>query len=194
MTNPKTFNKVFVALTFFLMLFYIFNLGIDAANSDGKEAIVDGVLAAFWLFSYVLFGKMNRESDKLDRELDEAHKNLHHALGDAFAEISKELEKEIKAKEGRREQFTKIFKEVTGTEFTKAKSISARNKASVERKFNEATGLFANIKVKSDGVIGVDVTDVKPQPAAPATKKAPVKKPVAKAAPVTKKPVTKKGK
>lgn len=186
MTNPKTFNKVFVALTFFLMLFYIFNLGIDAANSDGKEAIADGVLAAFWLFAYVLFGKMNRESDKLDRELDEAHKNLHSALGDVFSEV----EKDMKARQDRREQFTKIFKEVTGTEFTGAKGISARNKAAVERKFNEATGLFADIKVKSDGVIGVNVTDQKP--VTPATKKAPVKKPVA--APATKKPVTKKGK
>lgn len=188
MTNPKTFNKVFLALTFFLLLFFVFNLGIDAAKSDGKEAILDGVQAAFWLFAYVLFSKMNRESDKLDRELEDAHKGLHDALDGVFGEIKKHEEE----RQARREKFVTIFKEVTGTDFTKAKSISARNKASVERKFHEATGLFADIEVKSGGAIGVNVTDEAPKPAAPATKKAPVKKPVA--VPATKKPVTKKGK
>ena len=46
--NPKLFNRVFVALTLFLTIFYAVWLGADITRGDTKEAIADGVLLAFW--------------------------------------------------------------------------------------------------------------------------------------------------
>jgi divalent metal cation (Fe/Co/Zn/Cd) transporter len=185
--KPTLFNKVFLGLVFFLVLFYSFWLGMDVQRGDTKEIIADAVLLGFWLFALLFFTAMDRQSRKLDQELDreleEAEKNLHHALGDVFGEI----EKDMKTRQDRRKQFTDVFKEVTGKEFTEAKTVSAKQKTQIEKRFNERTGLYAEIIAHKGGKIEVNVGNEKP-----ATKKAPVKKPVAKKAPVVKKPVTTK--
>lgn len=185
--HPNTFNKVFTGLVFFLSLFYAFWLGVDVQRGDTKEIIADAILLGFWLFALAFIVAMNRRERKMDRELEEAQKNLHHALGDVFGE----LERDIKEQQARREAFTSIFKEVTGKEFTEAKTVSARHTAQIQKRFTEKTGLHAEITAHKGGKIEVEVSKEKP-----ATKKAPVKKPVAPKtpAPTTKKAVTKKGK
>lgn len=189
--NPNLFNKVFTGLVFFLSLFYAFWLGIDVQRGDTKEIIVDAVLLGFWLFALVFIVAMNRQERKLDRQLEEAQRNLHHKLGDVFSEI----EQDMKARQDRRDQFTSVFEEVTGKKFEDAKTVSAKHKTQIEKRFNERTGLYANITVHKGGKIEVDVSNEKP-----ATKKAPVKKPAArkvaevKVPPVpAKKVTTKKG-
>lgn len=184
--NPNTFNKVFTGLVFFLSLFYAFWLGVDVQRGDTKEIIADAVLLGFWLFALAFIVAMNRHERKLDSQLRDAEKNLHHALGDVFGE----LERDMKEQQARRDAFTGIFEEVTGKKFEEATTVSAKHKAAIQKRFNEVTGLHAEISVHKGGKIEVEVSKEKP-----ATKKAPVKKPVAKKAPATKKPVTaKKGK
>lgn len=169
--HPNTFNKVFTGLVFFLSLFYAFWLGVDIQRGDTKEIISDVILLGFWLFALAFIVAMNSRERKLDAEIREAEKGLHHALGDVFSEI----EKDMKARQERREQFTAVFKEVTGKEFTDAKTVSAKQKTQIEKRFNERTGLYASITVHKGGKIEVDVSNEKP-----ATKKAPVKKPAAR--------------
>lgn len=171
--HPNTFNKVFTGLVFFLSLFYAFWLGVDVQRGDTKEIIADAVLLGFWLFALAFIVAMNRHERKLDRKLQEAEKNLHHALGDVFGE----LERDMKEQQARREAFVGIFEEVTGKKFEEATNVSAKHKAAIQKRFNEVTGLHAEISVHKGGKIEVEVSKVKP-----ATKKAPVKKPVKPAA------------
>lgn len=171
--HPNTFNKVFTGLVFFLSLFCAFWLGVDTQRGDIKEVIADAVLLGFWLFALAFIFAMNRQERKLDRELRKAEQGLHHALGDLFGE----LERDMKEQQARRDAFTSIFKEVTGKEFEEATNVSARHKTAIQKRFNEVTGPHAEITVHKDGKIEVDVSKSKP-----ATKKAPVKKPVKAAA------------
>lgn len=180
--NHKLFSRAFIALTFFLLLFFVFNLGIDAAKSDGKEAVVDGVQALFWLFAFVLFSKMNRETDKIDRELEESHRKLD----DAMEGLMKTL-KEGEAHNSRVHHAMHLALESIGedrppkpSEFKKVQDVFHK----------ESNGLYLKLTaVKGDKRPKAEVSD-KPF-VQPAPKKAPVKKPVV----ATKKTVTaKKGK
>lgn len=189
--NPNLFNKVFTGLVFFLSLFYAFWLGVDVTRGDTKEIIADAVLLGFWLFALAFIVAMNRHERKFKQELETAEKNLHHKLGDLFGE----LERDIKEQQARREAFTGIFKEVTGKEFEEATNVSARHKTAIQKRFNEVTGLHAEIAVHKGGKIEVEVSKEKPT-----VKKAPVKKTAArkvaevKVPPVpAKKVTTKKG-
>ena len=164
MTNPKTFSKLFIGLAFFLMIFFVFNLGIDAAKSDGKEAIVDGVQAAFWFIALVLFSKMNRETDEIDRDLEKSHKELDDLLG----KIARDHEKSMDQKR----QFVDVFGEVVGKSFFDVKSVNAKQVKEIQKRYTEKTGRYAEIKnlPKNEG-INVNLSD-KPFITVPATKKA----------------------
>jgi len=94
--NPKLFNKVFIGLIFFLVLFYSFFLGADITRGDTKEAIVDAVLLGFWLFALVFFIAMNRTTDKLDRELEESSAKLDSAMDDLLGHLKEEAERKAR--------------------------------------------------------------------------------------------------
>lgn len=170
--NHKLLSKAFVGLSFFLMLFFVFNLGIDAAKADGKEAVIDGVQAIFWLFAFWLFTRMNRVDEKLDRELEKSHKELDDLLG----EIARDHEKSMDQKR----QFVDIFGEVVGKSFFDVKSVNAKQVKEIQKRYTDKTGRYAEIKnlPKNEG-INVNLSD-KPFTTAPTTKKAPVKKSVVK--------------
>jgi len=163
-------------------------VGMALQANDIQEVITDGVLLAFWLFAAIFFHLLAlrdlKEEIAIERMRAKAEENLHHALGDLFGEY----ERDVKKHEARREAFTSTFKEVTGKEFTKAKTVSARHKAQIQKRFNEKTGLHADITVHKDGKIEVDITKDKP-----VIKKASAKKQVAKKAPIKKPVTTKKG-
>lgn len=194
--KPNLFNRVFVALALTLVVLQAMWVGMDLQAGDAKEAIPDGVLLAFWLFALVFFNYMQvrelKDEASIERMRANANKNLHHVLGDVFGE----LERDMKEQQAGRDAFTSVFKEVTGKEFEEATNVSAKHKAAIQKRFNEITGLHAEISVHKGGKIEVEVSKVKP-----ATKKAPVKKPAArkvaevKVPPVPAKKVTaKKGK
>lgn len=194
--NPKTFNKVFIGLTFFLLLFFVFNLGIDAAKADGKEAILDGVQAAFWLFAFVLFSKMNRLDEKLDRELEESKAKLDKSLDDLLGNILGGDHKghkhtigtpENPKHEKLSEDFDAIMEGVCGD-----KEPTEKDLAEIKKRFEAKTGHEVKLEQLP---FGLSVRIAKE----PKAKKAPARKPATKKAPVkpvaaTKKPVTKKGK
>ena len=176
--NPKLFNRVFVGLTLLLTIFYAYWLGVDVSNGDTKEAIADGILLAFWLFAFVFFSAMTLWERKMERELNESRRDLDKALDDFLGTLKKDADESM----ARKKQFVATFNEVTGKDFFEAKTVSARHKKEIEKRFHEKTGVHADISVKPGGVIGVELSKE-----APARKKAPVKKPVAKKKVTTKK-------
>lgn len=195
--NHKLFSKVFIGLTFFLLLFFVFNLGIDAAKGDGKEAVVDGVQAAFWLFAFVLFTKMNRETEKVDRELEESKAKLDKSLDDLLGTIldsHKNHKHRVNVGEPENakhaklsEDFDAIMDKVVGEGEPTDAQITE-----IVKQFTTKTGHEVKIERHPFGLsVRIAKDPIKKSPARkPATKKAPVKKPVT----TPKKPVTKKGK
>lgn len=180
MTEPKIFNKAFVGLTLFLTLFYTFNLGIDAAHSDGKEAVVDGVLAAFWLLSFGLFSLMNSRSEKLDRELAQSRKNLDKAMDEALSGMHKMMDEAIEEKRNH-EIINAIVEDVVGKSKPNQKHI-----AKIVPAIYENTGLYAEVTLGKDGRFAIGLSKTPIETPAPTKKKAPAKKPVTKKATATK--------
>lgn len=176
--NPKLFNKVFIGVIFFLVLFYSFFLGVDVTNGDTKEAIVDGVLLGFWLFALVFFIAMNRTSDKLDRELEESRTKLDGAMDDLLGHLKEETERKKRVHDAMHEAL-----EVIGADRPPKPSEYKK----VQDKFHELSGHYLRLTaVKGDKRPSAEVSD-EPFETKPARKKAPVKKPVAKKTVTTKK-------
>jgi hypothetical protein len=182
--NSRTFNKVFVGLTFFMVLFFVFNLGFDAAKANGKEAVIDGIQTLFWLFAFVLFSKLNREGEKLDEELDKAKSDLDESLEKLLSTLKKEHDELLAP----RKKFVDLFKEVTGVDFFDAKTVSVKHATEIEKRYHESTGKYANIIPKANGVIGVEISD---KPFVKTRKKSVVKKTLSQ---IPKPVTTKKGK
>lgn len=177
--NPKLFNKVFIGVIFFLVLFYSFFLGVDVTNGDTKEAIVDGVLLGFWLFALVFFIAMNRTSDKLDRELEQSSKNLDKAMDDLLGHIKENRDHRVRLEKA----LHQANLDVCGERAPKPSEFKK-----VEARFHELTGdHYLRLSAeKGDKRPGAEISD-EPFETKPARKKAPVKKPVAKKTVTTKK-------
>lgn len=202
--NPhKLFQKVFLLLAFTLIVLQAAYLGADLQANDGKEALTDGILLVFWIFTFGLFTLMNRAEQKLDRELEESRKNLDKSLDNLLGEILGKGHEghEHVVKTGRpenqlHESLTDQLVDIIG-EVTKDGSPKPKDLPEIKKRFEAKTGHEVVIKHEGLGLnvrIGKEPMAKKRPARKPATTKAPVKKPVAKTAPTIKKPVTKKGK
>lgn len=130
--NPhKLFQKVFLLLAFTLIVLQAAYLGADLQANDGKEAVVDGILLVFWIFTFGLFMLMNRAEAKLDRELEESKKNLDKAMGDMFGAIKKDIDHRAKIEKALHDSL-----EVIGADRPPKPSEFKK----VEDKFHELTG------------------------------------------------------
>lgn len=171
--KTNLFNKVFIALIFFLVLFYSFWLGVDLQRGDTKEVIVDVVLLAFWIFGLIFFVAMQRQTDKLDREFEDSKRKLDDSLNDLLGHLA-EAHSEPKYDNPKHQKlsdtFDKIFKDVVGD-----KTPTSKDLATVRSKFTKATG--HDVKLESHP-LGLSVKIAK--------------EPIAKKKSAAKKPVTKK--
>lgn len=176
--NPKLFNKVFVALTLLLTIFYAFWLGADIQAGNTKEAIADGILLSFWLFAFVFFTAMFAFERKMDRELDESRKNLDKAMDDLLGHLKENRDHRVRLEKALHQANLDVCGErpPKPSEFKK-----------IEARFHDITGdhYLRLSKQKGEVKPGAEISD---EPfVAPARKKAPVKKPVAKKTVTTKK-------
>ena len=169
--NPKLFNRVFVALTLFLTIFYAVWLGADITRGDTKEAIADGVLLAFWLFAFVFFSAMTLWERKAERELEESRAKLDSAMDDLLGHLKEETERKARVHHAMHEAL-----EVIGEDRPPKPSEYKK----VQDKFHELSGHYLKLTAtKGDKRPSAEVSD-EPFETKPARKKAPVKKPVAK--------------
>jgi hypothetical protein len=178
--TKTAFGKAWALVILSLIVLESFFLGFDAARGETHSAIADGLLLALWGFAAVYFHVLALREQKLDFQFEQSKKSVD----DSFKKLIDELKKDTDDGLARRKTFLDLFKEVTGVDFYESKNVSAKQKATIEKHFNEATGTYADITVKAKGVIGVEISD---KPFATKT----VKKSVAKKAPI-KKTVTKK--
>lgn len=165
--NPKLFNRVFVALTLFLTIFYAIWLGADITRGDTKEAIADGVLLAFWLFAFVFFSAMTLWERKAERELEESRKKLDDAMDDFLGTLKKEVDHKQRVHHAMHEALAVIGEDrpPKPSEYKK-----------VQDKFHELSGHYLQLTpVKGDKRPAAKVSD-EPFETKPARKKAPVKK------------------
>lgn len=187
--NPhKLFQKVFLLLAFTLVVLQAAYLGADLQANDGKEALVDGILLVFWIFTFWLFTLMNRAEQKLDRELEESRKNLDKSLDNLLGEILSK-HKVGTPENALHESLSDQLVDIVG-DVTKGSEPTTKHLPEIKKRFEAKTGHEVVLTKEGHGLsvrIGKE-----PMAKKPATKKAPVKKPVAKLAPTTKKTVTKK--
>ena len=179
--NPhKLFQKVFLLLAFTLVVLQAAYLGADLQANDGKEALVDGILLAFWIFTFGLFSLMNRAEAKLDREMEQSRKDLDQAFGNFKRDMDKML---AEAEEERRnhEVIEAIIKDVVGKGKPNKKHV-----AKIVPAIYENTGLYAQVSVNKAGGFDVGLSKTPIETPAPVKKKAPAKKPVVKKATASK--------
>ena len=170
--KPNTFNKVFLGLVFFLTLFYSFWLGIDVQRGDTKEAIADGILLAFWLFALVFFAVMYRQERKFDREFQQSKRKLDEAMGELLGKLKEDIDHDRRLHDA----LEQAHHEVSGERVAKPSEYKK-----IEARFHELTGdHYLQLTKSVNGKPDVTISDTPFK--APATKKAPVKKPVKPAA------------
>lgn len=175
--NPKLFNRVFVALTLLLTIFYAFWLGADINAGDTKEAIADGILLAFWLFAFVFFGAMTAFENKAERELEESSRKLDKAMGELLSKLKADHDHDARLEDALEQATAEIKKGSTSP-------LKPSQYPAIEKRFHELTGdHYLKLEKAANGKADVTISDVpfqKPARKKPATKTTPVKKTVTK--------------